>query len=121
MPSAGPSKPSSSAPAWSTVRPSNNPIFDLAPIIDYGGGSENANTKALLKALISTAFLQYSTTAIAMPWEVGKILLQIQWVPKDPEEEVEEDETVQYADQESVSGVFPFCICRFADDVDRHG
>ena len=102
MPSAGPSKLSSSAPAWSTVRPSNNPIFDLAPILDYGGGSESATTKAMLKALISSAFLQYTTTAIAMPWEVGKILLQIQWIPKDPEQDIEEDETVQYADQESV-------------------
>ena len=123
MPSAGPSKPSSSAPAWSTVPPQNNPIFDLAPMLDYGGGSENATTKAIFKALISSAFLQYTTTAIAMPWEVGKILLQIQWIPKDPEGEVEEDETVQYADQESVSDVFPFpfACCRLADDVDRHG
>lgn len=29
------------------------------------------------------AFLQYSSTAIAMPWEVGKLLLQVQWVPRD--------------------------------------
>jgi hypothetical protein len=41
-----------------------------------------------------------------MPWEVGKVLLQVQWIPKDPEEDIEEDETVQYADQESVSGLF---------------
>ena len=110
MASAGPSKPSSSTLAWSTVRPSNNPIFDLAPILDYGGGSENATTKAILQAVISSAFLQYTTTAIAMPWEVGKILLQIQWIPKDPEQDVEEDETVQDADQESVSGLIFFCI-----------
>lgn len=45
-----------------------------------------------------------------MPWEVGKILLQIQWIPKDPEQDVEEDETVQDADQESVSGLIFFCI-----------
>ena len=121
MQSAGPSKPSSSAPAWSTVRPSNNPIFDLAPILDYGGGSESATTKAMFKALISSAFLQCTTTAIAMPWEVGKILLQIQWIPKEPEQDVEEDETVQYADQESVSGLFFFCVGRFADDMGRHG
>lgn len=43
-----------------------------------------------------------------MPWEVGKILLQVQWIPKDPEGKVEEDETEQYADQESVSDAFPF-------------
>ena len=110
MPSAGPSKLSSSAPAWST-RPSNNPIFDLAPILDYGGGLESATTKPLIRALISSAFLQYTTTAIAMPWEVGKVLLQIQWIPKNPEHDVEEDEeTEQYADQESVSGSFSFVL-----------
>jgi hypothetical protein len=32
--------------------------------------------------LLASAFLQYTTTAIAMPWEVGKVLLQVQWVPK---------------------------------------
>jgi mitochondrial fusion and transport protein UGO1 len=25
-------------------------------------------------------------TAIAMPWEVGKCLLQVQWVPRDAEQ-----------------------------------
>jgi len=75
-------------------------------MLDYGGGSESATTKAIFKALISSAFLQYTTTAIAMPWEVGKILLQVQWIPRDPEQDTEEDETVQYADQESVSGLF---------------
>lgn len=56
--------------------------------------------------MISSVFLQYTTTAIAMPWEVGKVLLQIQWIPKEPEQDIEEDETVQYADQESVPAHF---------------
>jgi len=85
-------------------------------MLDYGGGSESATTKAILKALISSAFMQYTTTAIAMPWEVGKVLLQVQWIPRDPEEDIEEDETVQYADQESVSGLFFFCVGCLADD-----
>ncbi|PVF93171.1 mitochondrial carrier [Serendipita vermifera] len=38
--------------------------------------------RVALKALLASAFLQYTTTAIAMPWEVGKVLLQVQWVPK---------------------------------------
>lgn len=37
----------------------------------------------LLKTLIASAVLGYTTTAIAMPWEVGKCLLQVQWVPRD--------------------------------------
>lgn len=64
--------------------------------------------------------MQFTTTAIAAPWEVGKILLQIQWIPKEPEQEMEEDETVEYADQESVSGLFLLYLL-LADDVDRYG
>jgi hypothetical protein len=41
-----------------------------------------------------------------MPWEVGKVLLQVQWIPKDPDQGTQEDETEQYADQESVSSLF---------------
>ena len=40
----------------------------------------------LLKWLIASAVLGYTTTAIAMPWEVGKCLLQVQWVPRDAEQ-----------------------------------
>lgn len=69
----------------------------------------------LLKALIASAFLQYTTTAIAMPWEVGKVMLQVQWIPKDvdaDEVEVGLDDTEQYADQETVRHVRPgLAIC----------
>jgi fusion and transport protein UGO1 len=44
---------------------------------------------------VASAVLQYTSNAIAMPWEVGKLLLQVQWVPRDagePELEVGEDE-----------------------------
>ena len=39
--------------------------------------------KLLLKGLIAGAVLQYTSTALAMPFEVGKLLLQVQWVPRD--------------------------------------
>lgn len=57
----------------------------------------------LLKALIAGAVLQYTSTALAMPFEVGKLLLQVQWVPRDlsllegstvKEEEYEEEAEV---------------------------
>jgi hypothetical protein len=35
-----------------------------------------------LNQVLLTGLLQYSTTAVAMPWEVGKLLLQIQAIPK---------------------------------------
>lgn len=39
--------------------------------------------KLLFKSLIAGAVLQYTSTALAMPFEVGKLLLQVQWVPRD--------------------------------------
>jgi hypothetical protein len=50
----------------------------------YSGGSP----RIALKALLASAFLQYTMTAIAMPWEVSKVLLQVQWVPKQLEGEL---------------------------------
>lgn len=59
--------------------------------------------KLLLKGLIAGAVLQYTSTALAMPFEVGKLLLQVQWVPRDlsmlegpavKEEEYEEEAEV---------------------------
>ena len=59
--------------------------------------------KLLLKGLIAGAVLQYTSTALAMPFEVGKLLLQVQWVPRDlsllegptvQEEEYEEEAEV---------------------------
>jgi len=61
--------------------------------------------RLLLKGLIAGAVLQYTSTALAMPFEVGKLLLQVQWVPRDLsllegptviEEEYEEAEVVGF-------------------------
>ncbi|KAG6817625.1 hypothetical protein H0H87_006253 [Tephrocybe sp. NHM501043] len=87
-----PPEPSSSGTSyqWST-RPSHNSIFDLSPSLDLEPSGINVTN--LLKALVASAVLQYSSTAIAMPWEVGKLLLQVQWVPRDAGEP-EEPETL---------------------------
>ncbi|KAF8213473.1 mitochondrial carrier [Mycena galopus ATCC 62051] len=70
------------APAyqWSS-RPAHNSIFDLAP--ELADPSDGIDPISLLKTLAASAILQYTSTAIAMPWEVGKLLLQVQWVPRD--------------------------------------
>ncbi|KAG6869141.1 hypothetical protein C0993_012239 [Termitomyces sp. T159_Od127] len=89
IPQTAASEPLSSGASyqWSN-RPSHNPIFDLSPSLDISEVS-GINVANSLKALVASAVLQYSSTAIAMPWEVGKLLLQVQWVPRDagePEE-----------------------------------
>ncbi|KAJ7139746.1 mitochondrial carrier [Mycena epipterygia] len=76
------SNPSASASAfqWSS-RPSHNSIFDLSP--ELADPSDGIDPIHLLKTLAASAILQYTSSAIAMPWEVGKLLLQVQWVPRD--------------------------------------
>lgn len=66
---------------WST-RPPPNSIFDLSPSLSLSEPS-GIDIRLLLKTLVASAFLQYTSTALAMPLEVGKLLLQVQWVPRD--------------------------------------
>ena len=86
---------------WSTRSPTN-PIFDLSSSLSLTEPS-GVEIKLLLKGLIAGAVLQYTSTALAMPFEVGKLLLQVQWVPRDlsllegptvKEEEYEEEAEV---------------------------
>lgn len=76
---------SSAAPTWSSgPAPPKARVLDLQPYPsdDFDSGS-SLDTRAALKWLISAAVLQYATTGIAMPFEVAKVLLQVQWIPKD--------------------------------------
>jgi hypothetical protein len=50
---------------------------------DYSDLSGAPSFRDALKGLALAGALQYTSTAIAMPFEVGKLLLQIQWVPRD--------------------------------------
>ncbi|KDQ20648.1 hypothetical protein BOTBODRAFT_151452 [Botryobasidium botryosum FD-172 SS1] len=94
------SSPTSSAAtpdhSWST-RPSKPSVFDLSPAYP---SEDDLDFRSVIKPLIGAALLQFAGTAIANPFEVGKTLLQIQWVPKSGSlvsetldtEETEEDE-----------------------------
>ncbi|KAN0061808.1 hypothetical protein ACQY0O_005801 [Thecaphora frezii] len=42
-----------------------------------------ANFADMARALLVSGALQYTSTCLAMPFEVGKLLLQVQWVPRD--------------------------------------
>ncbi|KAI9511782.1 mitochondrial carrier [Russula earlei] len=64
-------------------RPVQNSIFELSPALAEPGGLDLG---LFLKTLFASTVLGYTTTAIAMPWEVGKCLLQVQWVPRDAEQ-----------------------------------
>lgn len=79
------SVPASSAPAWSAgPTPGRARVLDLSPYpIDDLDPSSALDTKTVFKWLVSAGVLQYATTGIAMPFEVAKILMQCQWIPKD--------------------------------------
>lgn len=81
-----------------------NSIFELSPELAEPGGLDLG---LLFKTLIASAALGYTTTAIAMPWEVGKCLLQVQWVPRDVEQ-VDEAELAPEEVAEEVSRVFAY-------------
>ena len=66
----------------------------------------------LLKTLIASAVLGYTTTAIAMPWEVGKCLLQVQWVPRDAEQVDDSEESPTEEVAEEVFPSFPLSRSR---------
>ena len=48
-----------------------------------GFGEADTSISDIFRALLISGALQYTSTCIAMPFEVGKLLLQVQWVPRD--------------------------------------
>lgn len=85
-PTNGSSSTSSNAPPaepsyqWN-ARPRPNSIYELSPDLSLEPTTPNAI--ALLRAAAASAILQYFSTAVENPWEVGKTLLQVQYVPRD--------------------------------------
>ncbi|PWN41892.1 mitochondrial carrier [Ceraceosorus guamensis] len=65
-----------SRPSNRYIRPDDD---DLAGLQTTRGPSWSDAARGLVLA----GALQFSSTCVAMPFEVGKLLLQIQWVPKD--------------------------------------
>jgi len=81
-PTPGPSTSTSNA----TWNPPKKPTLDTVRVSDV---EDLVSPNAVLNGLLAAALMQYSTAAVAMPWEVGKLLLQIQHVPQlveDPDE-----------------------------------
>lgn len=55
----------------------------LDGVASDGDGSFAGSLSDACMALLYSTGLQYTSTCLAMPFEVGKLLLQVQWVPKD--------------------------------------
>ena len=65
---------------WST-RTNLNPLFDLSA--SYGVNEDGVDVKLVLQGLVTAALSSYASQALTMPFEVGKTLLQVQWIPRD--------------------------------------
>lgn len=79
--------PAAAAYQWSS-RPSHNSVFDLSPNL---AESSSIDVTEWLRTIVASAVLQYTSTAVGMPWEVATTLLQVQWVPRDAGEPVASD------------------------------
>ena len=107
--------PSSHSYEWKTSRPNPRSIFDLSPSQDLS--DSGIDVSLLLSSLLASAVLQYTSTAIVMPWEVGRLLLQVQWVPRDTgdpapgSDEIaeEEDEEVCILNSRALKLTSTFC------------
>lgn len=90
----------SQAAQW-PARSADSHVFNLSPI---NTDVVSLDLRVVVKSIIASGALQYATTAIAMPFEVGKVLLQIQWIPKEhlapaisePDPQEEEEDAVCY-------------------------
>ncbi|KAF5355963.1 hypothetical protein D9756_004180 [Leucocoprinus leucothites] len=99
--SVSPPEPAGQAYQWST-RPTRNSIFELSPSLDLSEPS-GLNASQLFKTVVASVVLQYTSTALVNPWEVGKLLLQVQWVPRDAGEPQTEEEYVEEEYEETFS------------------
>ncbi|KAI6045101.1 mitochondrial carrier domain-containing protein [Pisolithus marmoratus] len=69
----------SSKPSPSYQWSSSSPILDLS----LDTGTPPTHVVLFFRSIVVSALMHYSSTALAMPLEVGKLLLQVQWVPRD--------------------------------------
>ena len=74
----------------------------MSPSLGFGEPASISGT-VLLKAFVASTALQYTSAAIAMPWDVGRTLLQVQWVPRDAEEMAVPAEIVEEEEEEVCS------------------
>ena len=98
-PSVGPPADPSSSYQW-TARPRPNSIYELSPDLDFEPNAPNA--VALIRAATASALLQYLSAALENPWEVGKTLLQVQWIPRDIDTIPLRDYTKEHDEEEEV-------------------
>lgn len=71
------------------------------------------DVNAVLKVLLTSLFYQYATSVVATPWEVGKTLLQVQWVPRDADVSTQTSAVDLEEEEEVRSNIYLSSPCRY--------
>lgn len=79
----------------------SNSLYDLSSAIDID--SSSFDVSEAIRATALQALLLFFSTAVEIPWEVGKTLLQVQYVPR--EANVIEDEA-EVVEEEASAEIF---------------
>lgn len=107
-----PSSSSSNSYQWST-RTSQNPFLDLSASLSADDSGYQMDVNAVLKVLLTSLFYQYATSVVATPWEVGKTLLQVQWVPRDADVSMQTSAVDLEEEEEVRSDIYLSSPCRY--------
>ena len=80
----------------SSLRPPPPQRYDSPAATAYEDFGGNPAAGQMLRAFFTSSLLSFASTALVMPFEVGKTLAQVQWVPRDNLQPL-----VQLSDQQS--------------------
>ncbi|ORY90706.1 mitochondrial carrier domain-containing protein [Leucosporidium creatinivorum] len=113
IPSASSSRlPPSSSSASPSIRvsPPTNRYTSTISDLDH---ADAPAAGAMLKAFVTSSLLSFTGTALVMPFEVGKTLAQVQWVPKEGLDNIVqatldeiEEESVEIEDENEAEAYF---------------
>lgn len=67
----------------SSLRPNPPQRYDSPTTTAYDDFTGNPAAGQMLRAFFTSSLLSFASTALVMPFEVGKTLAQVQWVPRD--------------------------------------
>jgi len=75
----------------------------LADLDSFSNSATSISAGTLIKSLVTSSLLSFTGVALVQPFEVGKTLLQVQWVPKDGVlEQIEQQLSPQQLDEDVV-------------------
>jgi len=76
---------------------SRNPLYDISTGIDLEPSS--VNVSVAVRGAAMSALLVFFSTAVEIPWEVGRTLLQVQYIPREAKA-VEESDAEELPEEE---------------------